>query len=51
MRSGGGGGGCSWLGNARGVKGVSSDSLKVGWIFQLTGDVLGNGQRTNETSV
>ncbi len=37
MRSGGGGGGCSWLGNAREVNGVRSDSLKVGWIFQLTG--------------
>ncbi len=37
MRSGGGGGGCSWLGNAGGVYGVRSDSLNVGWIFQLAG--------------
>ncbi len=37
MRSGGGGGSCSWLGNAGGVYGVRSDSLKVGCICQVEG--------------
>ncbi len=37
MRSGGGGSGCSWLGNVGGVYGVRSDSLNVGCICQVEG--------------
>ncbi len=37
MRSGGGGGGCSWLGNVGGVYGVRSDSLNVGCMCQVEG--------------
>ncbi len=36
---GGGGGGCSWLGNVGGAYGVRSALLNVGWICQLVGSL------------